>query len=117
MVRLGVALGAQPATFAGLAGLGDLVLTCTGTLSRNRALGREIGRGRSLAEAERATPMVAEGVRTTASAIRLARGAAIPMPICEEVGAVLFDAKPVRQALEALLARDPRPEEEAGVLA
>ena len=67
MVRLGVALGAQPATFAGLAGLGDLVLTCTGTLSRNRALGREIARGRSLAEAEGATPMVAEGVRTTAS--------------------------------------------------
>lgn len=117
MVRLGVALGAQPATFAGLAGLGDLVLTCTGTLSRNRALGREIARGRSLAEAEGATPMVAEGVRTTASAIRLARGAAIPMPICEEVGAVLFEAKPVRQALEALLARDPRPEEEAGLLA
>ena len=61
--------------------------------------------------------MVAEGVRTTASAIRLARGAAIPMPICEEVGAVLFDAKPVRQALEALLARDPRSEEEVPVLA
>jgi glycerol-3-phosphate dehydrogenase (NAD(P)+) len=117
MVRLGVALGAQPATFAGLAGLGDLVLTCTGTLSRNRALGREIARGLSLAEAEGATPMVAEGVRTTVSAVRLARQAAVPMPICEEVSAVLFHAKPVRQALEALLARDPRPEEEAGVLA
>jgi glycerol-3-phosphate dehydrogenase (NAD(P)+) len=117
MVRLGVALGAQPATFAGLAGLGDLVLTCTGTLSRNRALGREIARGRSLAEAEGATPMVAEGVRTTASALRLAHGVAIPMPICEEVGAVLFSGKPVRVALGDLLARDPRAEEEADVLA
>ncbi len=117
IVRLGVALGAQAATFSGLAGLGDLVLTCTGSLSRNRALGREIARGRSLAEAEAATPMIAEGVRTTASAIRLARKVAVPMPICEEVAAVLFQGKPVAQALEALLARDPRPEEEAGVLA
>jgi len=117
MVRLGVALGAQPATFAGLAGLGDLVLTCTGSLSRNRALGREVARGRSLAEAEGATPMVAEGVRTTASALRLAGGVGIPMPICEEVGAVLFEGKPVREALEDLLARDPRPEEEADALA
>jgi len=70
-----------------------------------------------LADAEAATPMIAEGVRTTASAIRLAREVAVPMPICEEVGAVLFHGKPVAQALEALLARDPRPEEEAGVLA
>jgi len=117
IARLGVALGAQPATFAGLAGLGDLVLTCTGSLSRNRALGREIAQGRTLAEAERATPMVAEGVRTTASALRLARGVGIPMPICEEVGAVLFRGKPVREALGDLLARDPRPEEEMDALA
>jgi glycerol-3-phosphate dehydrogenase (NAD(P)+) len=112
IVRLGVALGAQPATFSGLAGLGDLVLTCTGSLSRNRALGREIARGQSLAEVEAGTPMVAEGVRTVGAALRLAQAAAVPMPICEEVGAVLFAGKPVREALHALLARDPRAEEE-----
>jgi glycerol-3-phosphate dehydrogenase (NAD(P)+) len=113
IVRLGVALGAQPATFSGLAGMGDLVLTCTGSLSRNRALGREIARGRSLAAVEAGTRMVAEGVRTVSSALRLARGAGVPMPICHEVGAVLFEGKPVAEALHALLARDPRPEEEA----
>ena len=113
IVRLGVALGAQPATFSGLAGLGDLVLTCTGSLSRNRALGRAVACGRSLAEAEAGTRMVAEGVRTVSSALRLARGARVPMPICHEVGEVLFQGKPVAEALHALLAREPRPEEEA----
>jgi glycerol-3-phosphate dehydrogenase (NAD(P)+) len=113
IVRLGVALGAQPTTFLGLAGLGDLVLTCTGSLSRNRALGRQIARGRPLADAERATPMIAEGVRTVCSALRLAQEAGIVMPICQEVGAVLFEAKPVREALHSLLSREPRPEEEA----
>jgi glycerol-3-phosphate dehydrogenase (NAD(P)+) len=116
IMRLGVALGAQPATFSGLAGLGDLVLTCTGSLSRNRALGREIARGRSLADAEASTPMVAEGVRTAASAMRLAREAAVGMPICAEVQSVLFDGKPVAEALNALLARDPRPEEEVSAV-
>src|SRR6266545_3482811 len=114
IVRLGVALGAQRATFAGLAGLGDLVLTCTGTLSRNRALGREIARGRGLADVEGSTPMIAEGVRTVTSALALARGAGVEMPICEEVAAVLFSGKAVTAALESLLAREPRPEEEAG---
>ena len=112
IVRLGVALGAQPATFLGLAGLGDLVLTCTGSLSRNRALGREIARGRALGEVEAATPMIAEGVRTVSSALGLARGAGITMPICREVGAVLFEGKPVGEAVESLLSREPRPEEE-----
>lgn len=112
IVRLGAAAGAQPSTFAGLAGLGDLVLTCTGTQSRNRALGGEIARGRSLAEVEAATPMVAEGVRTVSSVLRMARGHGVPMPICEEVAAVLFEGKPVAQSLAALLAREPRPEEE-----
>jgi glycerol-3-phosphate dehydrogenase (NAD(P)+) len=117
IVRLGVALGAQPATFSGLAGLGDLVLTCTGSLSRNRALGSEIARGRTLAAAEAATPMIAEGVRTTASAMRLAREVRVPMPICAEVRSVLFEGKPVAEALHALLARDPRPEEEVSAVA
>jgi glycerol-3-phosphate dehydrogenase (NAD(P)+) len=77
MVRLGTAAGAQPATFSGLAGLGDLVLTCTGSQSRNHALGREIARGRALGQVEAGTPMVAEGVRTVSSALRMARAAGV----------------------------------------
>jgi glycerol-3-phosphate dehydrogenase (NAD(P)+) len=112
IVRLGTAAGAQPATFAGLAGLGDLVLTCTGTQSRNRALGGEIARGRPLAEVEAGTPMVAEGVRTVSSVLRMARDRGVTMPICEEVAAVLFEGKPVAESVVSLLAREPRPEEE-----
>jgi glycerol-3-phosphate dehydrogenase (NAD(P)+) len=115
IVRLGVALGARPPTFLGLAGLGDLVLTCTGSLSRNRALGREIARGRPLDEVEAGTPMIAEGVRTVSSALALARRAGIAMPICREVGAVLFDGKGVGEALRSLLSREPRPEEEGAL--
>jgi glycerol-3-phosphate dehydrogenase (NAD(P)+) len=114
IVRLGVALGARPATFLGLAGLGDLVLTCTGSLSRNRALGREIARGRLLDEVEADTRMVAEGVRTVSSALALARKAGVAMPICREVGAVLFEGKAVAEALRSLLSREPRPEDEGG---
>jgi len=116
IVRLGVALGAQPTTFLGLAGLGDLVLTCTGSLSRNRAIGREIARGRALEQAEAATPMIAEGVRTVTSALTLARDAGVAMPICREVAAVLFEGKSVREALQALLSREPRPEEEGSAI-
>ena len=112
IARLGVALGAQSTTFLGLAGLGDLVLTCTGSLSRNRALGLEVARGRPLGDVQRGTPMIAEGVGTVSSALRLARGVGVAMPICEEVGAVLFEGKPVREAVHALLSREPRPEEE-----
>jgi len=112
IVRLGTAAGAQPATFAGLAGLGDLVLTCTGSQSRNHLLGLAIAKGLSLAQAEGSTPMVAEGVRTVASARMLAARVGVGLPICDEVSAVLFEAKPVREALASLLAREPRPEEE-----
>jgi glycerol-3-phosphate dehydrogenase (NAD(P)+) len=112
IVRLGVALGARPATFLGLAGLGDLVLTCTGSLSRNRALGLEIARGRALHEVEAGTFTIAEGVRTVSSALALAQAAGITMPICREVGAVLFEGKAVGEALRSLLSREPRPEEE-----
>jgi glycerol-3-phosphate dehydrogenase (NAD(P)+) len=110
MTRLGVALGARPATFAGLAGLGDLVLTCTGALSRNRALGIEIGRGRKLADvlAERET--VAEGVVTTESTIDLAMREGIEMPIVESVARVLFEGWNPRAAITALMSRDLRPE-------
>jgi len=112
IVRLGVVVGAQPTTFAGLAGLGDLVLTCTGSQSRNHALGREIARGRTLHSVEAGTPMIAEGVRTVSSVLRMAREAGVVMPICQEVAAVLFEGKPVADALASLLAREPRPEEE-----
>jgi glycerol-3-phosphate dehydrogenase (NAD(P)+) len=110
MTRLGVALGAHAATFAGLAGLGDLVLTCTGALSRNRALGMDIGRGRKLDDilAERET--VAEGVVTTESACDLATREGIEMPIVQGVARVLFEGWDPRAAITALMSRDLRPE-------
>ena len=110
--RLALRLGGEPATLAGLAGLGDLVLTCTGSQSRNHLLGLALAKGLSLAQAEGSTPMVAEGVRTVASARMLAARVGVGLPICDEVSAVLFEAKPVREALASLLAREPRPEEE-----
>jgi glycerol-3-phosphate dehydrogenase (NAD(P)+) len=112
VARLGVALGARASTFLGLAGIGDLVLTCTGQRSRNRSLGLRVAGGQSLDAAEAATPMVAEGVRTARAALGLAGAAGVAMPICSEVAAVLFDGKPVAEALRSLLAREPRPEEE-----
>src|SRR5262249_27655322 len=104
ITRLAVAMGGTSPTLAGLAGMGDLVLTCTGSLSRNRALGIARGQGRSLAEAGRSR-MVAEGVPTVTSALVLARRHGMRTPICDEVGAVLFDGKPPREALASLLAR------------
>ena len=112
MTRLAVALGAMSATLAGLAGLGDLVLTCTGSLSRNRQLGIALTRGQTVAAVERETRMVAEGVRTVTSALALARRHGVSMPICQEVGAVLFDGKAPTDALASLLERPLRREEE-----
>jgi glycerol-3-phosphate dehydrogenase (NAD(P)+) len=115
MTRIGVAVGASAPTFAGLAGLGDLVLTCTGALSRNRALGLAVGSGQSPAQAEAGTPMVAEGARTVHAALGLARRAAIAAPICEAVAAVLEAGVPPAQAVATLLSRQLRPEEEASL--
>ncbi|MBI2526687.1 MAG: NAD(P)-dependent glycerol-3-phosphate dehydrogenase [Candidatus Rokubacteria bacterium] len=112
IVRLGVAFGASARTFLGLAGLGDLVLTATGTLSRNRALGLEVGRGKSLAEVEGSTRSVAEGARTVASALRLAAEAKVSMPICEAVASVLHGGTPAARALAGLLARSLQAEDE-----
>jgi glycerol-3-phosphate dehydrogenase (NAD(P)+) len=112
MTRLGVALGARASTFAGLAGMGDLVLTCTGQLSRNRRLGLALARGTSLADWQAGTRSVAEGVPTTRAATSLAQRVGVAMPIVEEVGAVLFQGKSPREALTSLLAREARPEEE-----
>jgi glycerol-3-phosphate dehydrogenase (NAD(P)+) len=111
IARLGVALGASPLTFAGLAGVGDLVLTCTGSLSRNRALGLAMAAGRKRADVEAETRMIAEGVRTATSALALARTVNVDMPICREVGAVLFDGKPAQEALDDLLGRELRRED------
>jgi glycerol-3-phosphate dehydrogenase (NAD(P)+) len=113
ITRLGVALGARPRTFAGLAGLGDLILTCTGELSRNRRLGLALARGQSLAEWQASTRSVAEGVRTAQAGLALARRAGVDAPIIAEVAAVLFDRKAPREALLALLSRSARPEEES----
>jgi glycerol-3-phosphate dehydrogenase (NAD(P)+) len=105
MTRLAVALGGEAATLAGLAGLGDLVLTATGSLSRNRALGMALARGESLAAARTATRMIAEGVPTVRSALALAGARGVALPICAEVAAVLFEAKPPAAALASLLGR------------
>jgi glycerol-3-phosphate dehydrogenase (NAD(P)+) len=112
ITRLGVALGARPRTLAGLAGLGDLILTCTGDLSRNRRLGIALARGQSLAEWQAGTRSVAEGVRTAQAGLALARRAGVAVPVIEEVAAVLFERKAPREALLALLSRSARREEE-----
>ena len=110
MTRLGVALGGQPATFAGLAGLGDLVLTCTGALSRNRALGVAVGKGESLEKALEGKQTVAEGVLTTRSAHALAQREGVDMPIVDAVRRVLFEGESAQSAMYALMSRELRPE-------
>ncbi|MDQ6689214.1 MAG: NAD(P)-dependent glycerol-3-phosphate dehydrogenase [Gemmatimonadota bacterium] len=110
MTRLGMALGAEQSTFAGLAGLGDLVLTCTGSLSRNRAVGLELGKGRKLEEILQETETVAEGVVTAQSARQLAAREGVEMPIVDTVNRVLFEGQPVRSAIAALMSRELRSE-------
>jgi glycerol-3-phosphate dehydrogenase (NAD(P)+) len=110
MTRLGVALGARAETFAGLAGLGDLVLTCTGALSRNRALGVAIGQGQTLEEALAGKESVAEGVLNTQSARALAERAGVEMPIVEAAHRILFERQAPRQAIAELMARELRAE-------
>jgi glycerol-3-phosphate dehydrogenase (NAD(P)+) len=105
MSRLTVALGGRADTLAGLAGLGDLVLTCTGALSRNRRLGQALGAGRRLDEVVTETHMVAEGVRTTAAACFLAERMGIEMPIAAQMRAVLYEGKPPRDAVDELMLR------------
>jgi glycerol-3-phosphate dehydrogenase (NAD(P)+) len=108
--RLGVALGARPETFAGLAGLGDLVLTCTGALSRNRAVGVEVGKGRSLQDILTGTETVAEGVRNARSTVALAARVGVTMPIAEGVHRVLFESQPPAEAIAELMQRELRAE-------
>ena len=110
ITRLGRALGADPVTFAGLAGMGDLILTCTGELSRNRSVGVALGQGRTLEEVLAGMTMVAEGVETARAAQQLAKQSGVEMPIVEEVHAVLFEGRPARVAVENLMLRRPRAE-------
>jgi glycerol-3-phosphate dehydrogenase (NAD(P)+) len=113
MTRLGVALGAQEGTFAGLAGIGDLVLTCTGALSRNRAVGLEVGRGATLDEALAGKETVAEGVATARGARALAQREGVEMPIVETVHRVLFESYPARKSVIELMSRGLRAERDA----
>jgi glycerol-3-phosphate dehydrogenase (NAD(P)+) len=110
MTRLALAEGARVETLMGLAGLGDLVLTCTGSLSRNRYVGHELGRGRALEEVLAGMNEVAEGVRTTRAVKRLAARRQVEMPITSEVHAVLYEGKSARDATGELMARPLRDE-------
>jgi len=110
IARLGVALGGHAETFMGLAGLGDLVLTCTGELSRNREVGLRLARGEALEGILAALGHVAEGVRSTPAALDCARELGVDLPITAAVHAVLFEGAPALAAVERLLARDPRAE-------
>jgi glycerol-3-phosphate dehydrogenase (NAD(P)+) len=110
--RLGVRLGANSHTFAGLAGMGDLVLTCTGDLSRNRTVGVRVGRGERIGDVLSGMTMVAEGVRTAVSAVELSRRTGVPMPITEQVHAILHEGKDVREAVSELFSRTLKREKE-----
>ena len=110
IMRVGAALGGDPATFAGLSGMGDLVLTCSGDLSRNRQVGLAVGRGRPLAEVLGDMNMVAEGVKTTLAARRLAAQLGVSMPITDEVYLTLYEEKDPDVALADLMGRAARDE-------
>jgi glycerol-3-phosphate dehydrogenase (NAD(P)+) len=106
--RLGVALGANPLTFAGLSGMGDLVLTCTGALSRNRKVGIELGQGMSLEQIIKSSKMVAEGIKTAKSSYQLAKRRKVEMPIVEQVYRILYQKKDPRKAVTDLMGRSLR---------
>jgi glycerol-3-phosphate dehydrogenase (NAD(P)+) len=108
--RLGAALGADPMTFAGLAGLGDLVATCTSPLSRNRSFGERLGRGETVRAAQAATRQTAEGVKSCQSILDLARRSGVDMPITEQVVRVCHDGLAVSVAMKTLMGRETKPE-------
>src|SRR5215217_5536786 len=110
LTRLARREGAQMETLMGLAGLGDLVLTCTGSLSRNRFVGEELGKGRTLDEITAGMSEVAEGINTARAVKKLADRAGLEMPITNEVNAVLYDGKPARDAVTELMSRPLREE-------
>jgi len=110
ITRLGVSMGAKPLTFAGLAGIGDLILTCTGDLSRNRMVGLKIGRGIPLDEIISGMKMVAEGIKTSKSAYNLAKREGIDMPITTEVYRIIYEGKDPRKAVKDLMSRQLKAE-------
>jgi glycerol-3-phosphate dehydrogenase (NAD(P)+) len=112
IARLGVAMGANPLTFAGLAGMGDLVLTCTGDLSRNRTVGLKIGQGLNLAQITEGMTMVAEGIKTTRSAYELAQKMGVDLPITEQVYRILYEGKDPLEAVKDLMTRQLKSEQE-----
>jgi glycerol-3-phosphate dehydrogenase (NAD(P)+) len=112
MMRLGVRLGAARDTFMGLAGLGDLVLTCTDDQSRNRRFGMALGRGESPAQAQAAIAQVVEGVDAAQAVHSVAQALGVDMPICREIYEIMHAGKPVRDAVQALMSREPRAESE-----
>ena len=105
MNRLGTRMGANPLTLSGLAGVGDLFLTCTGDLSRNYTVGKQIGQGRKLDAIISEMRMVAEGVKTTRSVYNLSKKLGIDLPICNEVYSVLFEAFSVEETVQRLMNR------------
>jgi len=105
MARLGTAMGASPATFSGLAGMGDLVLTCTGDLSRNRTLGVRLGKGERFEDIMKSLKTVAEGVKTAKATRELARRHGVEMPVVEEVYRIIYEGKDPRRALQDLMTR------------
>ncbi|QDV37255.1 NAD(P)H-dependent glycerol-3-phosphate dehydrogenase [Tautonia plasticadhaerens] len=110
MSRFGTSLGARPATFLGMAGVGDLITTCFSPFGRNRALGERIGRGETLAEIEASTPKVAEGVPTCRSVEAMARDLGIEMPITSALRRILFDGQPPLEAVSDLMERETKDE-------
>lgn len=110
MIRLAVALGARPETLSGLAGLGDLVLTCTGALSRNRYVGTELGKGRPLADILAGMRMVAEGVGTAPALLALALQPGVELPITQQVTAILHEGKSAQEAIRSIMERPLRRE-------
>lgn len=110
LARLGIALGGEPMTFSGLAGMGDLVATCTSEKSRNRTVGVALGQGRSIDAIVAEMNMVAEGVKSTAAVLELAEGAGVEMPIAEQVGAVLYEGRTAADIVPALMMREAKPE-------
>lgn len=112
ITRLGIAYGGQPRTFAGLAGLGDLVLTCTGGLSRNRQTGIELAAGKTLEQITSGTHMVAEGIRNSLAVSRLAAARGVDMPITRQMAAVIYEGKDARKAVEELMTRELKSESE-----
>ncbi|HYN32736.1 MAG TPA: NAD(P)H-dependent glycerol-3-phosphate dehydrogenase, partial [Ilumatobacteraceae bacterium] len=113
MTRLGVAMGGEPVTFAGLAGIGDLIATCSSKQSRNNSVGLQLGEGKSIEEILAATNMVAEGVKSSPSVLDLARRYGVEMPITEQIVAVCHEGRPARDALAALMQRSRKGEFEA----